>query len=124
MKRCIHGYGLYQAVGSELAAQAKVQTLAYGTEYPGASGQWLPRFSPRERNADEQFRSIAEIAPAAARSRGWVARHGVDLPHVISEDSKRVAAQLGNAVWGILDANGRRNENGSGVEPPKPFSIN
>ncbi|PYT95308.1 MAG: hypothetical protein DMG38_27490 [Acidobacteria bacterium] len=24
--------------------------------------------------------------------------------HVISEDGKRIAAQLGNAVWGILDA--------------------
>ncbi|MGA8012204.1 MAG: site-specific integrase [Candidatus Acidiferrales bacterium] len=28
--------------------------------------------------------------------------------HVISEDAKRVAAQLGNAIWGILDANGRK----------------
>ena len=44
--------------------------------------------------------------------------------HVISEDGKRVAAQLGNAVWEILDPNGPRKENGSGVEPPKPFSIN
>lgn len=44
--------------------------------------------------------------------------------HVASEDSRRVAAQLGEAVWGILDANGRRKENGSGVEPPKPFVIN
>jgi len=58
---------------------AKVQTFASGTEYPSASGQWLPRFPPRERNADEQFRSIAEIAPAAARPRGWVAHHGFDL---------------------------------------------
>jgi integrase len=44
--------------------------------------------------------------------------------HVISEDGKRVAAQLGNAIWGILDPNGPRKENGSGVEPPKPLSIN
>jgi CheY-like chemotaxis protein len=44
--------------------------------------------------------------------------------HVASEDSRRVAAQLGEVVWGILDANGRRKENGSGVEPPKPFVIN
>ena len=28
--------------------------------------------------------------------------------HVISEDGKRVAAQLGNAVWGVLDAIGRQ----------------
>jgi hypothetical protein len=44
--------------------------------------------------------------------------------HVASEDSLRVAAQLGEVVWGILDANGRKNENGSGVEPPKPFVVN
>ena len=44
--------------------------------------------------------------------------------HVASEDSRRVAAQLGDAVWGILDANGRKNKNGSGVEPPKPFVVN
>ena len=43
--------------------------------------------------------------------------------HVISEDGKRVAAQLGSVVWGILDANGRKKDNGSGVEPPKPFVI-
>ena len=44
--------------------------------------------------------------------------------HVASEDSRRVAALLGDAVWGILDVSGRKKENGSGVEPPKPFSIN
>jgi len=44
--------------------------------------------------------------------------------HVISEDGKRVAAQLGNAVWGVLDAIGRKKQNGSEVEPPKPFYIN
>jgi ATP-dependent helicase/nuclease subunit A len=44
--------------------------------------------------------------------------------HVISEDGKRVAAQLGNAVWGILDPIGPKKENGPGVEPPKPFVIN
>lgn len=44
--------------------------------------------------------------------------------HVASEDSRKVAAQLGEAVWGILDANGRKKENGSGAEPPKPFVIN
>ena len=53
--------------------------LVQRLSYPGASGQWLSRFPPRERNADEQFWSIAEIASAAARSRGWVARNGVDL---------------------------------------------
>jgi hypothetical protein len=44
--------------------------------------------------------------------------------HVISEDGKRVAAQLANAVWGILDASWTEKENGSGVESPKPFVIN
>jgi len=51
--------------------------------------------------------------------------------HVISEDGKRVAAQLGDAVWGVLDAigrqldvNGRKKENGSGVESPKPLYLN
>lgn len=44
--------------------------------------------------------------------------------HVASEDSRRVAAQLGEAVWGILDANGRKKENGSGAEPPKPLFLN
>jgi site-specific recombinase XerD len=44
--------------------------------------------------------------------------------HVISEDGKRVAAQLGNTVWGILDASWTEKKNGSGVESPKPFVIN
>jgi integrase len=44
--------------------------------------------------------------------------------HVISEDGKRVAARLGDAVWGVLDANGTEKKNGSGVEAPKPFAIN
>jgi integrase len=44
--------------------------------------------------------------------------------HVISEDGKRVAAQLGNAVWGILDPIGPKNKNGSGLEHPKPLFLN
>ena len=44
--------------------------------------------------------------------------------HVISEDGKRIAAQLGSAVWGILDASWTEKGNGSGVEPPKPFVSN
>ena len=44
--------------------------------------------------------------------------------HVISEDGKRIAAQLGNAVWGILDASWTEKENGSGVEAPKPLYLN
>ena len=44
--------------------------------------------------------------------------------HVVSEDGKRVAAKLGDAIWGILDRRWTSNKNGSGVEPPKPFRIN
>jgi integrase len=44
--------------------------------------------------------------------------------HVISEDGKRIAAQLGKAVWGVLDASWTEKENGPGVAPPKPFHIN
>ena len=50
---------------------------------------------------------------------------------MISEDGKRVAAQLGNAVWGVLDSigrqldvNGRKKKNGLGVESPKPLYLN
>ena len=44
--------------------------------------------------------------------------------HVISEDGKRIAAQLGNAVWGVLDAIGRKKRNGSEGASSKPFLLN
>jgi integrase len=44
--------------------------------------------------------------------------------HVISEGGRRIAAQLGNAVWGILDAIGRKKRNGSEGASSKPFQIN
>ena len=44
--------------------------------------------------------------------------------HVISEDGKRIAAQLGKAVWGVLDPSWTLKENGSGVESPKPLYLN
>jgi integrase len=44
--------------------------------------------------------------------------------HVISEDGKRNAAQLGNAVWGILDASWTEKENGLEGASSKPFVIN
>jgi integrase len=44
--------------------------------------------------------------------------------HVISEDGKRIAAQLGDAVWGISDVNGREKQNGLEVAASKPFQIN
>ena len=43
--------------------------------------------------------------------------------HVISEDGKRIAAQLGNAVWGVLDASWTEKENGSEGALSKPFII-
>jgi integrase len=44
--------------------------------------------------------------------------------HKISEDGKRIAAQLGKAVWGILDLSWTLKETGSGVESPKPLYLN
>jgi hypothetical protein len=44
--------------------------------------------------------------------------------HVISDDGKRVAGQLGDAVWGVLDAGWTQKKNGSGVEAPKPLYLN
>jgi integrase len=44
--------------------------------------------------------------------------------HVISEDGKRIAAQLGKAIWGVLDPSWTLKENGSGVEAPKPLYLN
>ena len=44
--------------------------------------------------------------------------------HVISEDGRRIAAQLGKAVWGVLDPSWTLKENSSGVESPKPLYLN
>ncbi len=44
--------------------------------------------------------------------------------HVITEDAKRIAAQLGDAFWGIPDVNGREKQNGLEVAAPKPFLLN
>ena len=44
--------------------------------------------------------------------------------HVISEDGKRIAAQIDNAVWGVLDAIGRKKRNGPEGASSKPFLIN
>jgi hypothetical protein len=51
----------------------------------------------------EQFRCIAETVSTETRSRRWLAGHGDNLHHVISEDGKRIGARLGKAVWGVLD---------------------
>src|SRR5262249_20866851 len=44
--------------------------------------------------------------------------------HVASKDSRKVAAKLGDSVWGILDASGREKGNGSEGASSKPFRIN
>jgi len=44
--------------------------------------------------------------------------------HVISEDGKRVAGQLGTGVWGVLDASWTGKKNGSEGASSKPFRIN
>jgi hypothetical protein len=43
---------------------------------------------------------------------------------VITEDAKRIAAQLGDAFWGIPDVNGREIKNGLEVVASKPFLLN
>jgi len=40
--------------------------------------------------------------------------------HPVNDDDVRLAAQLD----GILRPNAPKKENGSGVEPPKPFVVN
>jgi hypothetical protein len=85
------------------------------------SGVALPS---RERNSDEQFRGIAEIASAETRPRDGSPVTETIYTHVISEDGKRIAAQLGNAVWGVLDAIGSKMRNGSEGASSKPFLIN
>ncbi len=82
-------------MGSELVAQTKVQTFAPGAWYAGATRQWLLRVPSCERNSDEQFRSIAEIAPAETRPRRWLASQGDDL-HV--RDQRGRKANRG-AAW-------------------------
>jgi hypothetical protein len=67
------------AVGPELVAQARVQTLASDARYPGAPRQWLPRLPSCKRNSDEQFRRIAEIASTETRPRRWLASHRDNL---------------------------------------------
>jgi hypothetical protein len=52
-----------------LFTQTKGQATASSARYPGATRQWFPRFPSCERNSDEQFRGIAEIASTEARAR-------------------------------------------------------
>ena len=74
-------------------------------------------------------REMEMAGPFLMTSEGPKSRDGPPVTetiytHVISKDGKRIAAQLSNAVWGILDASWTEKRNGLGVEPPKPFIIN
>ena len=45
--------------------------------------------------------------------------------HIVSEDGRRIAERLGEAVWGgVLDAKGREKGNGPEGASSKPFRIN
>src|SRR6516165_3317536 len=68
-----------KAVGPELVAETKVQTIAAVTRHSGAPWQWLPRLPSCECNSDEQFRSVPEIASTETRSRGGIASHKDNL---------------------------------------------
>jgi integrase len=57
--------------------------------------------------------------------------HAAGLPitnsvytHIVTEDAKRIAAQLGDAVWGIPDVNGREMKKGLEDAAPKPLLLN
>jgi len=76
------------------------------------------RLNSRERNPAEKHGTLCHLRGNDPRMTQGI------YTHVASEDSRKVAAQLGDSVWGILDANGRKKGNGSGVQAPKPFRIN
>jgi hypothetical protein len=62
-----------------------------------------PRLSSCKWYSDEQFRSIAELRQQRLGHADGSPVTETIYTHVISEDGKRIAAQLGKAVWGVLD---------------------
>lgn len=44
--------------------------------------------------------------------------------HVVDSDARRIAQQLGDAIWGISDVNGREKEKGLEAATSKPFRVN
>ena len=98
------------AVGSELVTQTKVQATASGAWYPGTTRQWLSRVPSCERNSDEQFRGIAEIASAETRTRRRLAGYGHDLH---ARDQRRRKAYCG-ATWQRSLGNFGRQLDGKG----------
>jgi hypothetical protein len=103
-----------------LKRRFKPLLAAVGIKVPRGDGFYI--LSSRECDVDEQLRHSSEIAPTTSRARRWFADHGVGLHPRDSEDGKRVAAQLGDAVWGVLDARTEK-KNGSEVESPKPLCL-
>ena len=92
------------AVGSELVTQTKVQTFASGARYPGATRQWLLRVPSCERALMSSFGASQKLLQQRLGHADGSPVTETIYTHVISEDGKRIAAQLGNAVWRILDA--------------------
>jgi hypothetical protein len=93
----------WNAVGSELVAETKVQTNALGLGIHVPPGNGFHAF--RHANA-----TLMNSFGASQKLRQHRVGHADGSPvtktiytHVISEDGKRIAAQLGNAVWGVLD---------------------
>ena len=111
-------------VGPKHAVETEVQASAERTRHSSPARRRLLHSSACERYVDEQLWRSAKVASTVTRARGRITRDGVGVHHVVSEDGKRVAKQLGDAVWGILDPNGPKEKNGSGVEAPKPLYLN
>ena len=104
-----------------LKRQFKPLLKSLGIKVPRGDGFYIVRHGNATLmsrfGAPQKLRQERSVTQTGRRSRKR-------FTHVISEDGKRVAAQLGNAVWGILDASWTEKKNGSGVESPKPFVIN
>src|SRR5260370_1894765 len=101
------------AVGTELVAQTKVQASTSGAWYPGATRQWLPCVPSCERNSDEQFWGIAEIASAETRTRRRLASYGHDLH---ARDQRGRKAYCG-ATWQRSLGKFGRQLDGKGKRP-------
>jgi integrase len=108
-----------------LLLKRKFQPIASVTRYSGAPPAMASTPSPScECNSDEQLRSISEIGQQRLGHADGSPVTATIYTHVTSEDGKRIAAQLGKAVWGVLDPSWSLKGNGSGVESPKPLYLN
>src|SRR5712664_3515499 len=99
------GYKLSQALSQELINRNHLSPF-------------LPFASPTRRTVSQKLRQ-----QRLGQAEGSPVTETI-YTHVISEDGKRIAAQLGKAIWGVLDPSWTLKENGSGVESPKPLYLN